>query len=158
MRKTTHVALWAALAITVGATPATAAQQPPPPGLDEEVDLGVNGLNLGAGPGKRTSVYAIMLTNGGPATAENVVVSGTLPSFVKLVHATPDSCKPSGRRFRCSFPTLAAAQDLTIRLTLKAAQKAGPVKRLKVMAKSSSLEANIKDNSSVITSKFMGIR
>lgn len=157
MRKTTHVALWAALAITIGAAPA-AAVIPPPPGLDEEVDLGVNGLNLGAGPGKRTSVYAIMLTNRGPATAENVVVSGTLPSFVKLVHATPDACKPTGRRFRCSFPAVAAAQDLPIRLTVKAAPKAGHFKRLKVMAKSSSLEANIKDNSSVITTKFAGMR
>lgn len=146
-------------AIAVGAGPAWAAERPPPPPSADPAaaaDLAISGINLGQLPKKRASVYLLTLLNQGPATAENVQVTGTLPSYVKSVRATPSECLKKGRRLQCSFASLTPGTDISIRLVVRAQAKAGGVKRFKVFARSDTLEGNIKDNTSVITSRVFG--
>ena len=76
-----------------------------------------------------TTVYRVTVTNSGPSTAENVVVTDNLPSdgLVYLSHSIPSdgSCsvvpavRAAGQTLVCSFPTLAEDESRVIEVTME---------------------------------------
>ncbi|MFP4395746.1 MAG: FecR domain-containing protein [Anaerolineales bacterium] len=79
---------------TPTATPALTGSTPTPAlGADLEVDVVFDGHLIGAGQRLR---YTMVVTNRGPTTAENVVVTQTLPSAMRFISATlaPDRRAP----------------------------------------------------------------
>lgn len=153
MRNTSQVALWAALTITIGAWPVAAAPKPPPPpDINIVSDLAVNGTSLGELK-KRSSAYLVVVTNLGPSAAQAVSITGTLPGSGRFTRVMAEGCSHTARRFQCSLPSMQPQQSLSIRLVVKAAT----AKRLKVSARTDTLEETIKNNSSVITTKSRGL-
>lgn len=150
MKRASQVALWTALTIAIGAGPAGATPPPPPPPPDLNVvaDLAVGGSDLTQLVGTRGTTYVVVVTNLGPSPAQAVTVTGTLPKSVRITRLMATGCSHTARRFQCSIPIMAARADLTIKVMVK-----GDSRRLKVSARSNTLEGNIKDNSSVITGR-----
>ena len=66
--------------------------------------------------------YTVVVSNGGPGSAENVVVTDTLPSGVQFVSATPDqgSCSESGGIVTCNLGTVANGSSVNIVIVVQA--------------------------------------
>jgi uncharacterized repeat protein (TIGR01451 family) len=63
----------------------------------------------------------VSVWNDGPQTADEIVVTDTLPAGVELLSATPDagSCSPpTGRELTCSIGTLAALDEVEIEIVV----------------------------------------
>lgn len=133
--------------IAIGAGPA-GATPPPPPDLNVVADLAVGGSDLSQFAGTRGTAYMVVVTNLGPQPAQAVTVTGTLPKSVRITRLIASGCSHAARRFQCTIPTMAPGTDLTIKVMVK-----GDSRRLKVFARSNTLEGNIKDNTSVITGR-----
>lgn len=70
-------------------------------------------------PGKQLT-YELRVTNLGPSTARNVVVSDTLPRGLSVV-STSDECTASGAAIRCSLAELAAGRSVTFKVVVRVA-------------------------------------
>ncbi|OUC07147.1 hypothetical protein RY27_16660, partial [Litorilinea aerophila] len=97
------------------------------PALVTEADLGVvKSGTATAAPGD-TVTYTVQLHNSGPADAQGVVVTDTLPAGLSLVAVTPGGiCTGSGSTIVCSFGTLAAGATETVLVTATVASDVAP--------------------------------
>ena len=84
--------------------------------------------------------YTIVVTNGGPSAASNVVVSDTLSSQVAFVSATPTqgSCSESLAVVSCGLGTLSNGSTANIRLVVEAISPGG-------VSNSATVSSNIDD-------------
>ena len=84
--------------------------------------------------------YTIVVTNGGPSAASNVVVSDTLSSQVTFVSATPTqgSCSESLAVVSCGLGTLSNGSTANIRLVVEAISPGG-------VSNSATVSSNIDD-------------
>ena len=77
--------------------------------------VGPNYIQLG-----ETSYFQLDVTNYGPLSAENVVISDTLPAGLSYLSASPE-CTPTGQLVTCNLGTLAGPYDFqTVYITVTA--------------------------------------
>jgi uncharacterized repeat protein (TIGR01451 family) len=94
-----------------------------------------------AGPVGTSSplTYTIVVSNAGPGTAANVVVTDILPAGTTFTSATPTQGSCSGTTtVTCNLGTIANASSATITLTVTSPSTAGPVSNTATVATSSS--------------------
>src|SRR5918994_474240 len=91
--------------------------------LETRLGIGAD-LNLAAHGDEHAELgepvhFFVSVWNDGPQTADEIVVTDTLPAGVELLSATPDagSCSPpTGRELTCSIGTLAALDEVEIEI------------------------------------------
>ena len=92
--------------------------------------------------------YTIVVANGGPGSAANVVVTDILPAGTTFVSATPTQGSCSGTTtVTCSLGTLANTGSATISLTLTLPAAPGPVSNTASVAATSN-DTNAGNNAS----------
>jgi uncharacterized repeat protein (TIGR01451 family) len=89
------------------------------PVADLEIDKTTSGPVV---PGEEAT-YELLVTNRGPSTATNEVVSDPLPSGLSFVSASP-GCSEAGGTVTCSIASLAANTSTTFTVTARAAASA----------------------------------
>lgn len=149
MGRISHVAMSAALMTGFAVMPAEAA----PPPARATADLSVSWGDFYWLPGRRAATYTMIVTNEGPSTAQNITVSGTLPSYLTFARIIPGECGRAARGFHCMVPDLLPQTSVLIKLTVKAEDKARGVKRFKVATSSATLDPNVLNNARIITGK-----
>jgi uncharacterized repeat protein (TIGR01451 family)/LPXTG-motif cell wall-anchored protein len=97
-----------------------------------------------------TVEYTIIVTNQGNATAENVVVEDTLPSFLSLegVSATRGDVSVSGNTVRVTIGDLAPGEVVTITITAKVIASAAPPNNSNIATVSSTSATDDPSNNS----------
>ncbi|MEU6235957.1 hypothetical protein [Kitasatospora sp. NPDC047058] len=107
-----------------------------------------NGTNL---------TYTVTVHNGGPATAENVVFTETLPANARFVSATPStgSCTtpPAGstNSVTCNLGARAGGTDATTTIVVKAVATSGATVTTTAKVTSTTPDPNPDNNSATIT-------
>jgi uncharacterized repeat protein (TIGR01451 family) len=92
------------------------------PGGSAQADLGVVKTGPSSAAPDTDVVYTIVVTNGGPAAATNVILSDTLPGTMTFVSplsqsGTPLNCNESGGTVTCTAASYPAGGSTTITLT-----------------------------------------
>ena len=95
------------------------------PGTDVQADIGITQRSpANAVPVGTNMVFTLTMTNHGPATAHNLVLTNFYPSHVTIVAATATDGNFSSNKntLACTIPTLASGSAVTVRVTVRTAQ------------------------------------
>jgi uncharacterized repeat protein (TIGR01451 family) len=104
-------------------------------------------------PGKKL-VFALKVSNRGPAAATGVVVKGTVPALAKRINGPKvnkkkpcklKKAKKGKRQFTCKLPALAAGKTKTLKVVVKTAPDSGKL-RVRARVRSALPDPNMKDN------------
>ncbi len=71
--------------------------------------------------------YTLVVTNNGPASATNVIVTDPLPSDVNYYSVTPNTCSEAGGTVTCLLGTIANAGSVTVTIVTVAGSTPGSV-------------------------------
>jgi uncharacterized repeat protein (TIGR01451 family) len=126
----------------------------------QTADLLISKSGTEAAAAGNNVVYSIYVFNGGPADAQNVVVTDALPSGTTFVSLTASTglfictMPPVGQggTVRCTTSTLANQADTSFTLTVKTAPNSPPgsISNTATIT-SSTTDGNLSDNSSTVT-------
>lgn len=92
--------------------------------------------------------YTLQVRNAGPSTAQDVVVTDTLPDGVDLVSTTP-ACTPSGQRLTCDLGSIdnGVTRTITVQARVPATSELNGITNVASVSTSTS-DPNLDDNTS----------
>ena len=111
-------------------------------------------------PGKKL-VFALKVSNRGPATATGVVVKGTVPALAKRINGPKvnkkkpcklKKAKKGKRQFTCKLPAIAAGKAKTLKVVVKTQPSSGKL-RVQARVRSALADPNTKDNKAKAVAK-----
>lgn len=134
--------------------------QGPPPATSANLKLKATPKPKRFVPGKKL-VFALRVSNQGPATATGVVVKGTVPALAKRINGPKvnkkkpcklKKAKKGKRQFTCKLPAIAAGKAKTLKVVVKTEPSSGKL-RVRARVRSALPDPNPRDNKAKAAAK-----